>query len=379
MSLRRSFREPNTRYLLLSGFLSFVLIGALQAMYGPAFPALRARYELGADQVALIISLHFFGSFATISLSGLLIRALGYRRMLVGAALLFAAGALGVALSPLWSLTLLFALCAGLGFGALDLGVNLLFARTFDARSAPALNLLNAMFGVGAILGPLLVGLFLPSLRAPFMMMGGFGLLLVVLLTRVSAPPPVESSGERLALPYARLAGFMLIYFLYVASEVGAASWETTQLEPYLGTAAAAQLPALYWAAMTLGRFIATPLSSRVPAPHLVFGSAALGLLGVLLTFNVALAPAAYALIGFAFAPFFPTGISWLQQAFPRRAEQIVPIVVAVANLGPVIGSWFIGLVVESRSSDAVPLALLCLVAPLCAVTGLLWLRARRA
>ncbi len=379
MSLRRSFQNPATRYLLLTGFLTFMLIGAQQAMYGPAFPAFRERYGLSADQVAAVVSLHFLGSFTTISLAGLLIQKLGYRKMLVGAATLFAAGAFGIALSPVWSLTLAFALLVGFGFGALDLGVNLLFVRSFEAGSAPALNLLNAMFGVGAILGPLWVGAFLPSVAAPFLAVGVLGLLPLALLARVSDPPPPTKTEERSALPYGRLTGFMLIYFFYVAAEVSAASWETTHLEPYLGLARAAQLPALFWAAMTIGRFIATPLSSRLRPADLVLGSAALGLVGVLLTNVIAFAPVAYAIIGFAFAPFFPTSITWVQRVFPQRAEQIVPIVVAVANLGPVAGSWFIGLVVARASSDAVPLALLGLTLPLFAVTALLWVRSRRA
>ena len=149
MSLRQSFHDPATRTLLVTGFLTFALIGAVQAMYGPAFPAFRARYGLSAEGVSFIVSLHFLGSFTTVALSGLLIRALGYRKLLVLAALVFAAGSLGVAFSPLWSLTLICALFIGLGFGALDLGVNLLFARTFEAKSAPASN--GTVFAVNTI------------------------------------------------------------------------------------------------------------------------------------------------------------------------------------------------------------------------------------
>lgn len=378
MSLRRTLADPAARRLLASGFFAFVLVGALQAMYGPAFPALRARYGLGADQVALVVSLHFFGSFAAISLSGVLVRALGYRRVLVAAALLFAAGAFGVALSPLWSLTLAFALLAGLGFGALDVGVNMLFARAFEAKSAPALNLLNALFGVGAILGPLFVGAFLGALLFPFAVLGALAVALAALLGGIHDPPSVALGGPRLPLPYGRLVGFLLLYLFYVASEVGVASWETTQLEPHLGPAAAARLPAIYWAAMTLGRFVAAPLSSRLRAADLVLGAALLALAGVALASATPLAPYAYALVGFAFAPIFPTGLTWLQQTFPRRAEQVMPVVVAGANLGPVLGSWLIGLVVARTSPDAVPLALLALVVPLAAFSAGLWWRTRQ-
>jgi MFS transporter, FHS family, glucose/mannose:H+ symporter len=237
MSLRRSLQDPATRRLLLAGFSTFMLLGALQAMYGPAFPALRARFGLTPEQVALLVSLHFLGSFVTISLSGVLLAAVGYRRLLLGAVAGFAAGALTLALSPLWAMTLAAALLVGLGYGALVLGVNLLFARTFEARSAPALNLLNAMFGVGAMVGPLLVGAALPNVGLPFLLVGGASLLLALSFRRVADPPPLGSSTDapRRPLPYAHVAGFVVVFFLYGALEVGTASWETTHLAPYVG------------------------------------------------------------------------------------------------------------------------------------------------
>ena len=377
MSLRRSFTDPQTRYLLLTGFLAFIIIGALQAMYGPAFPALRARYGLSAEAVAGIVSLHFLGGFITISLSGFLIRWLGYRRLLSTFSLLMLLGSLGIALSKNWNVTLAAAFVTGFGFGAIDIGTNLLFARAFTSRSAPVLNLLHAMYGVGAMLGPILISLFSPSVRWPFLGVAALTAVLFGLCLRLNDPPPPPPVARTLALPYARLFGFVLIYFLYVAAEVGVASWETTHLAPYLGVETAAGLTALFWGALTLGRFIAAPLSSRVRSGDLVLGSATLVLVGILLTFFIPVAPWAYVLVGLAFAPMFPTGISWLQEAFPARAEQIVPIVVAVANLGPVAGSWFIGAVVARSTSDAVPAVLSAIVLVMLLATAFVWRQTR--
>ena len=377
MSLRRSFQNPQTRHLLFTGFLAFIVIGALQAMYGPAFPALRARYGLSAETVAGIVSLYFLGGFVTISLSGFLIRWLGYRRLLSVFSLFMLLGSFGVALSESWTVTLAAVFLTGLGFGAIDIGTNLLFARTFTSRSAPALNLLHALYGVGAMLGPVFISLFSPSVRVPFLGAAALAGVLFALCLRLEDPPPPPPVARTLALPYARLFGFVLVYFLYVASEVGVASWETTHLAPYLGVETAAGLTALYWGALTVGRFVASPLSSRVAPGDLVLGSVGLACAGILLTFFVPVAPYAYVLVGLAFAPVFPTGISWLQEVFPARAEQVVPIVVAVANLGPVAGSWFIGAVVARGSSDAVPAVLSGLLLLMLAATGVVWRQTR--
>jgi predicted MFS family arabinose efflux permease len=85
------------------------------------------------------------------------------------------------------------------------------------------------------------------------------------------------------------------------------------------------------------------------------------------------LAPLAYALVGFAFAPVFPTALAWLQEVFPQRAEQIAPLVFAVANLGPVLTAPAIGWGVSLAGTGTIPPALGSLVLALLLVVGLLW------
>ena len=84
-------------------------------------------------------------------------------------------------------------------------------------------------------------------------------------------------------------------------------------------------------------------------------------------------AAAAYAVVGFAFAPIFPTSLAWLQEVFPRRSEQIVPIVFAGANLGPVLSAPAIGWAVAMTGSDRIPLILALLVSAVAIVVVLLW------
>lgn len=377
MSLRAELRRPDRRGLLAAGFLAFVVIGAAQALYGPAFPALRARFGVGLEVVGQIAAAHFLGSFAAIALSGALLTRFGYRRPLAWSALALAAGAAALALAPSWPLALAAAALLGIGFGVLDVGVNLLFARSFGAGAAPALNLLNALFGVGAVLGPVLVATLLPRVWLPFALVAAAALVVAALCVRVEDPPAPEA-GEALPVRWSRVAGFVLLYFLYVSSEVGVASWETEHLAPAFGAASAARATALYWGALTVGRFVATPLSARVRPRDLVLGASALALVGVALAHVEPWAPWAYALTGFAFAPIFPTSLVWLAEVFPRRAEQIAPIAVAAANLGPVAAVPAIGWAVAASSSARIPSLLAVVVAALLLTVAGLWLRTRR-
>lgn len=353
------------------------MVGASQALYGPAFPLLRERFGLNAAEVGLVVSLHFLGSFTTIALSGWLLRRFGYRRTLVAGAMVMAVGAVLVALQASWVLTLAGALGIGLGFGAVDVAMNLLFVRSFGEGSAPALNLLNAMFGIGAVLGPLAVAVALPRLAVPFLGVAVAAVLVAALMLRVEEPPAL-SPGDHLAVSWTRVIGFVVIYFLYVSAEVGVASWETEYLTPHVGPAQAAALPAIYWGALTVGRFLSTPLSAWLRPRDLVLGASVLSVVAAVAAHWVPAAPWAYAVVGLAFAPIFPTTLVWLADVFPRRAEQITPIAVAAANLGPVATAPLIGLSVEVWSRSVIPTAIAALCALLATSILVMWLGTRR-
>ena len=377
MSLFRFFAQAKYRRLLITGFMAFILVGSVQAMYGPSFGVFQQRFGLSTAAVGLLVSLHFIGSLVSILSSGYVILRFGYRRTLSLAILLMFFGALGLALSPSWILSLGSSFLIGIGFGFIDAGMNMLFGRSFEQQSAPALNLLNAMFGVGAVLGPLLIALFLPAISWAFLSYAGFALITFFLALTLPNPEANRVVNKSAQIPWGKFIGFLVIFFFYVMSEIGAASWEATHLAPYYGEAKGALYTSLYWAALTVGRFVATPISSYIRAPTLVLLSTLFALIGAIATHNIVLAPFAYMFIGFAFAPFFPTGLAWLQQTFPQRIEQLTPIVMATANLGAVISSPVIGWLIGMSSSDAVPTIMSGAAVILLGSTFWLWLKTR--
>ena len=363
--------------MLATGFLAFVLIGVVQALYGPAFPVFQQRYRVGVSAVGMVVSFHFFGSMMTILASRVLLPRFGYRRVLTAAAVLLACGSLGVAVSPLWAGVLLASLLIGLGFGLFDVGMNLLFARSFGSSGAPALNLLNAMFGLGAVLGPVVVAA-MPSTFWPFAITALLALVVALLCARLEAPEPLKaplSQGE--GVSFAPALGFALLAFLYVASEVGVASWETSHLTPTFGEGRAAAFTSLYWAALTVGRLLVAPLSGRLAPGLLVFSASSLALLAALMTHGVAVAPYAYTLLGLAFAPIFPTALAWLQASFPERVERLAPWVMAAANFGAVLASPLIGAMVALSSGASIPTSISALILGMLVVTAALWRHTR--
>lgn len=377
MSAANALLSPRNRALLLVSFVIFFLLGAMQALYGPAFPLFRARFDIDVEQVSMVVSAQFFAAFLAIAVSGVLVRRFAYRPVLVAGAVACLVGMLGIALAPAWWLVLVGAFVAGTGFGLLNVTCNLMVAIAFRPNAAPALNLLNAVFGIGAVLGPLMVAASEPRIAVPFLVLAGVSLFTLggVLALR----PPAVTVVSQGAAPtrWGLVAGFVFLYFFYVASESGVAAWETEYLTPAFGAVAAAGFPALFWGAVTVGRLLATPLSAVVSPRNMVLGASALGFLFMLLAHSVSGAPYLYAAVGLCFAPIFGTSLAWLTQVFPERAEQVTPIVVASANLGPVITAPLIGAAVAAGGTGVIPTALAALSLLLVLVVSGLWWRTR--
>ena len=74
-----------------------------------------------------------------------------------------AIGFIGLALAPSWETVLAGAGFVGIGFRALDLGVNQLFAYSFGIRAGTMLNILNGVFGIGAVAAPIIVAAVAPA------------------------------------------------------------------------------------------------------------------------------------------------------------------------------------------------------------------------
>ncbi|MEU6549320.1 MFS transporter [Streptomyces sp. NPDC046915] len=366
---------------VVASCVGFVLIGALQALYGPAIPAFRREFGLSPSAAGLGLSAHFVGGVSGVLLFDRLYGRIGNRRILAASHLLMALGAACFALAPNWPAALAAALLAGLGFGGIDYGLNQLFAVGFGHRSTAMLNVLNAHFGIGAILGPALIGA-VGAEHYPAVFLGfalaNLPLLLCLKGVRDRAPQPAGAAGEPgggpvLARSLASvLAVFVALYVLHVGIEAGVGGWEPTHLETVgYGAGAAATATSVYWLMMTVGRFLVAPLALRCTAQSLITVSCAGMTVCLLLAAVPGLAPYAYAGVGLFIAPIFPTGLPWLHRAAPR-VRRAGALVIAASMVGGVAAGPLLGKAIEWSGIRAVPL-LLCALSALC-LAATLWL-----
>lgn len=340
-----------------SGFLA---LGIILASLGPALPDL-AR-ATGAPLAALggLLSLIFLGGLVAQLMSGPLTDRFGPRPVLTGGLFLLGVGTLGIVLSKALWITFAVAAILGLGHGTIGVSYSLLIARTFPDRTVPALNLLNLFYGIGAIVGPafasylirsvgsavpaLWLGLAVVALAIPF----GFRLPNYVKVTAKAAATPI---GNVLRMPAFWLAGALLL--TYVGTESSVAAWTTHYLQAMAGQpqATGALLTSGFWAAVTVGRLIVTMLGSRFSASTVLFVTLAGGAVGGALLAasgtSTGLIAAAILLLGFFFAPVYPTGIALTTHLFPGSGTA-TSLVAAMASTGGALIPALQGLVQDS-------------------------------
>jgi len=351
-----------SRRSALTGFVLFVLIGVVASSFGPIVPSFRSTFHVSAATAGLLLSGHFAGAVLGV-LSPVLVpaRHQSPRLMTFISICLLAAGCLVIGAAPGWPVAAGAAVVEGAGWGTLVIIFNTLFASGFGARSAAVLTLLNAVFGLGSILGPASVGLiFQGNYRPPFITAGliAFVLLPLAFTLPVAATsvPRAEKEVRSTGLPLL-LAFFMAAFFLLGGLEAGIGAWEPTHLIfTGLSAASAATVASFFWMTYTAGRLGAATLSLRVGPERIVL--AAVASTGILLglTRITAITAAAYTLCGFAAAPLFPLAVIWATKAL-AMTPRTTSLVVATDLFGGVILNTALGRLITSTSAASLPFA----------------------
>jgi MFS transporter, FHS family, glucose/mannose:H+ symporter len=331
--------------LTFAGFVTFVLMGLLQAMFGPALFSIRSSFHVDVGTANFLLSAFFVGNFMMILANGALEKVLSKTNSLLISAVLLTFGSLGLSLAPSWNVLLACAFLTGLGYGGGVLNFNTLFASGFGSRGTAMVSLLNAAWSVGAILGPILIGNFLENFRVPFLLTAIVAGLMIPLAFTArqleSAKPSLEvqanmSGSSRIFWPW--ILGFAVMFLLYVGAEVGAGANEPRHLHDAFGMPLrdAAFFSSLFWFGGLVARVLVAPISLRVPAPTLVL----ICLIGMSFSLALAhvpvLAPYAYAACGLFTGPIFPSALSWFTSQ-TRASLSMTSWILASANFGGVI------------------------------------------
>lgn len=351
---------------LVLTFGLFILLGLPEGALGTAWPSMRRAFDQPVSSLAWLGALYTVGYLLSTVVSGHVAERFGVSRTLRAGIMLTVVGLGCYAVAPGWWLALVAATAGGLGGGTVDATGNAYCAVVGGVRS---MNLLHAMFGVGATAGPILVTISLDvgaGWRTVYALMLGAEMVLLVAAVRHRAAfrVPIEEEvavAARRPMPRRLLWLMLVIFFFYVSSEAAYGQWSFSVLtdDRGVGTTLAGWVVAGYWGGLTAGRLLLGYLGARVEPLRLLQVSLVSIVIGALVFWFdpvPGLDLVALPWLGFAMAGVFPALVlvtpSWLG---PGNTGRAVGYQLAASSFGVITVSALIGVVVAAQGLDAMP------------------------
>ena len=336
--------------------IDFVLTGIVMTFLGPMLPSLSARWSLNDTQSGSLIFAEFFSSMFGMLLSGVSVQRFGYRKTLIFGLTLMP---LGVALlafgSGLWGIA---SICIfGVGYGMTTPAGNLRTAEINPGRSASALSVINAVWGIGAMSSPFLVDFALRWGQPKLFLFGtaaGLGILLVALtLTRFvpdTRAEEVEQGQERSIWQIRILPLICILFFVYVGTETCFGNWVAMYARRMAPNdhSFATRMPAFFWGALLAGRALA-PLALKfrreTSVAKIGLFLALLGGIALVAARGTNLIAIGSLLTGVGLASIYPISVSLLATWFGNASRRVSGAVFGSGNIGGALMPLMVGTV----------------------------------
>ncbi|KGE19650.1 MFS transporter [Paenibacillus wynnii] len=357
--------------LIWIGCLSYFVIGLAHVVLGSILPVLLKSYDQNYSAGGQLIFSQFSGFLVGVLVSPLLNRRFGKRgSILIATGLLLVAQVAYFSLPP-WGWMYVIAMAAGFGFGMIEAVIGTIIIAAITEGTAVAMSRLEVLFGVGALVMPLIASPLIAAgwWRLSFLIVAGFtlvsllfwgrghfGSLQSVLDDRAPRRDKTKEPSDKpnKPLPYSGkqwgiLGLFIVFFFLYVGTEMSLVNFMPAIFIAKLGMSesSAALTVTFFWLAMSTGRLFAGILAEKISYRVYVLGSCFLTLL-LLIAFPFADhrfgAFAVILLLGLFMSGIFSIALVFSSKLLPGAEETTPSIMIAAGGIGgallPLLMGW---------------------------------------
>jgi len=378
-----SVTRSGRRLLFYTLFLAYICAGIISILPGPTLPLLAKH-----TSVPLAIAGWAFTSSATGFVLGAFIAGIVGSRSNAKYALMAGLGIMacaGIVTSWTHSFSLLLAtqFIMGLGFGFLDVSVNVIVSLSFKDTLGETLNNLHSSYGIGALLAPLFLSLVLQLTHDAI---GAFatgslvGFIVIFLLIRQQIPTAAKQNKtgqqQNISAPLSvfrqPLLWLMALQLcLYVGAEVGFSNWIVTAVSQsaVISLVLAAPAATAFWLGLTIGRLLGAQLLKRgiLSETQLLYisvlGGCISGLVLAAFVGQIGVSFAFSALIGLFFGPIYPGITAIALRWFVNALSTVSAVMLISAGLAGMILPLLMGFLILPIGINwvmAIP-ALVCL------------------
>ena len=339
-----------------AGMGAFFLSGVCAISAGILVSLLRDRYQFSYSLSGTLVSAMSIGNMLALLLAGLLPARLGERATALLLTAGYFLGYLAMALTGQPAALIAAFFLAGLAKGCANNKCTVLVGSNAKDRAA-GMNLMHALFALGALLCPFLIsGLSRAGGLLPMLGVSAIGLCMWLVFLSAGLPGRSSAvSGGKKSGDYAFLRSSLfwllaLLLFCQNAAEYTVNGWLVTYYknERILSGSLAAYTVTVQWA-MTLAARLLLVYAVKLRRPY-----RALSLMGCGLTLMYALllrmhsaVPAllALGLFSFAMAGVFPLAVACVGEMMSSAS---VGVMLSFAGVGGVVFPWLVGVVADA-------------------------------
>ena len=367
-------------FLLAIIYLSFISLGLPDALLGAAWPNMYPQFQVPVSYAGIISMIIAFGTIISSLQSDRLTRKFGTGKVTAVSVGTTALALWGFSISHSFILLCLWAIPYGLGAGSVDASLNNYVALHYSSKH---MSWLHCMWGVGATLGPYIMGAVLTggaTWNTGYRIISVLQIALTAVLI-FSLPKwkgQNTSSGETvhgkalslkeiLAIPGAKAV--MICFFCYCAIESTTMLWASSYLHLSKGVDAktAASFAGMFCIGITIGRGINGFIAMKLKDCQMIrMGQAIIltGIIVMILPFGKTVSLIGFSLIGLGCAPVYPCIIHSTPSHFgAERSQAIIGVQMASAYVGTCLMPPLFGLIANHISIKLLPVYLLILLA----------------
>jgi MFS family permease len=309
-------------------------------------------------QVVTAISAALLGSGLSGRIGTRRVFVAGLAASLVSMGLLLVSKAFTGNQSVAYGLLLLATACLGAGFGLAVPALNTFAAAFNPAARDRAILVLNALLGVGTVLAPVLVAIFVGIGAWWGLPLVSIGLLTGLLVVSLGLPLRVQTARPTPGAAPTGIPARFWVYggfaLLYGICETVNGNWSQVDMTSELGATATQASLALtaFWAMVTVGRVGFAALQRQVQ-PRVTYHALPFVLVGAFVLISVlprdkpALGVLAFGLAGLGCSTLLPLTISFGQEELVAFSGAVAGGVIAFYQLGYGIAAFGIGPLVD--------------------------------
>ena len=369
--------------LLIIIYLAFISLGLPDSLLGSAWPAMYQEFSVPVSYAGGISMIIAVGTIVSSLQSDRLTKRFGTGKVTAASVLMTAAALYGFSISHSYGALCLWAVPYGLGAGSVDASLNNYVALHYASRH---MSWLHCMWGIGASLGPYIMGYALTggqgwNMGYRYISILQIGLTAVLIFSlplwkRKDADDTGQTDGAGKERPLSlgqiiKIPGakeVMITFFCYCAIEQTTGLWASSYLVLRRGMPeeTAAGFAGLFFIGITAGRAFSGFLTMKLNDTQMIRLGQGLMLSGIVLLFlpfGSVVTLLGFLLIGLGCAPVYPSIIHSTPEHFGvDKSQAMIGVQMASAYVGTCIMPPIFGFLANHISVSVFPVYLLAIL-----------------